>query len=106
MGYDIGCILYNTAIIGQTKIGQPLNGKLWRYTVGIIAQQTNYVRAKIGIARAGEPIATWGNRSLEILVSDLLPAWMAPVFDYISGSPLTNENGLCLTDETGAILYN
>lgn len=82
LGYDITITTFRPARAGQARAGDALYGGDWAFTwrVNAPAVTVNYARA--GISGAGDPLAAWGNKSLECRLSQMKPAESILLFGY------------------------
>lgn len=82
LGYTITITEFAPARVGQSRVGQPLNGNDWAFAWRINAPLNTISQSRVGIARAGEPLASWGNAVLECEIRELVPAHTIPIFAY------------------------
>jgi uncharacterized protein YmfQ (DUF2313 family) len=82
LGYTITITQYAPARVGQSRVGQPLNGLAWAFAWKINAPLNTIVRSTIGVSRAGDPLASWGNAVLQCEISEIVPAHTVPIFAY------------------------
>jgi uncharacterized protein YmfQ (DUF2313 family) len=82
LGYTITITQYAPARVGQSRVGQPLNGSAWAFAWKINAPLNTIVRSTIGVSRAGDPLASWGNAVLQCEISEIVPAHTIPIFAY------------------------
>lgn len=82
LGYAITVTEFAPARVGQSRMGQPLNGPDWAFAWQINAPLNTVIRSFIGSARAGDPLASWGNAVLECELRALSPAHTIPIFAY------------------------
>lgn len=82
LGYTITITEFAPARAGQLRAGQPLNGAAWAFAWRINAPLNTVVKAKVGSARAGDPLASWGNAVLQCELSEIAPAHTILIFAY------------------------
>lgn len=82
LGYTITITEFAPARVGVSRVGQPLNGRDWAFAWQINAPLNTITRSRAGIARAGEPLAAWGNAVLECEIQEIVPAHTIPIFAY------------------------
>ncbi|OTP79500.1 YmfQ family protein [Caballeronia sordidicola] len=82
LGYTITITQYAPARVGQSRVGQPLNGFAWAFAWKINAPLNTIVRSTVGVSRVGDPLASWGNAVLQCEVSEIIPAHTIPIFAY------------------------
>jgi uncharacterized protein YmfQ (DUF2313 family) len=85
-GFDIYIVTFSPFRVGINSVGQPLNGEDWAFTWGIIAPPTTVTYFRTGVSTAGEPLATWGNKTLICLIERYAPAHTIPVFRFTTES--------------------
>lgn len=83
-GYAIEVIEYFPALVGRARVGDSINapGNEFTWTVRIPGNYTQSRRAIVGDAFVGDRIATWGQGSLEALISQYKPAHTSLNFVY------------------------
>ena len=82
LGYDITITNFRPARAGIARAGDALNGNDWSMAWQVNAPPVTMSPAVAGLAAAGEPLAVWGNRSLECWLSRLAPAESVLIFNY------------------------
>lgn len=82
LGYVVTVTEFVPARIGLARAGQPLNGDAWAHAWQINASLHTVVRAQVGIAVAGEPLAYWSNSVLECQLREVMPAHTVLIFSY------------------------
>lgn len=82
LGYDITITTFRPAHAGQASAGDPINGGDWAFTWRINAPSVTVSHACVGISAAGDPLASWGNKSLECRLSQMKPAESILLFGY------------------------
>jgi len=83
-GYSIEVIEYKPARVDRAKMGDPIYGpgSEFVWAVRIPGSYTQKRMATVSDARMGDPIATWGDGSLECLISQYKPAHTTLIFLY------------------------
>ena len=74
LGYDIEITEYRQARAGWSVAGEALNGGDWSFTWKGIAPDVSFRVARAGKAHAGDPLRSWGNKTLICLLSKYCPA--------------------------------
>lgn len=82
LGYTITITEFAPARVGQSRVGQPLNGAAWAFAWKVNAPLNTVVKSRVGSARAGDPLASWGNAVLQCEISEIVPAHTIPIFAY------------------------
>lgn len=82
LGYTVTITNYTTARIGRSRCGDPLNGAAWAHAWAVNAPLNTVTKAEIGVASAGEPLASWGNTVLECEIKPRAPAHSVLLFQY------------------------
>ncbi len=82
LGYDITITTFTPAYAGIAHAGDPLYGGDWNFTWRVNAPAVSIQYAKAGSAGAGDPLAAWGNKSLECRLSQMMPAESILLFGY------------------------
>lgn len=82
LGYTITITQFAPARVGQSRVGQPLNGPAWAFAWRINAPLNTVVQSRAGISRMGDPLASWGNAVLQCEISEIVPAHTIPIFAY------------------------
>jgi len=80
LGFEI-TITEFTPLWAGFAAGDPVSNGDWRYSIRVNAPETTVRRFHAGSA-AGEPIATWGNESLECALNRIKPAHTKIHFAY------------------------
>jgi uncharacterized protein YmfQ (DUF2313 family) len=68
--------------VGQIRAGDRLEGPEANFVLGIHAPETTVFYARAGSARAGDPVARWGNEPLECFIRRITPAHVELIFAY------------------------
>lgn len=68
--------------VGLSEVGAPLNGGDWSFTWRINAPETTITLFRTGPSNVGEPLADWGNDTLECRMNKLKPAHTILLFAY------------------------
>lgn len=82
LGYAITITEFAPARVGQSRVGQPLCGPAWAFAWQINAPLNTVIRSRVGTARAGNPLASWGNAVLQCELTEIIPAHTIPIFAY------------------------
>lgn len=82
LGYTVTITEFAPARVGQSSMGQPLNGPAWAFAWQITAPLNTLVQSRVGSARAGDPLASWGNAVLQCELSAIVPAHTITIFAY------------------------
>ncbi len=82
LGYTITITEFAPARVGVSRVGLPLNGVDWAFAWKINAPLETVAQSRVGTARAGEPLASWGNAVLECELLSRVPAHTIPIFAY------------------------
>lgn len=82
LGYDITITTFRPARAGQARAGDHLYGGDWAFTWRVNAPAVTVSYARAGISGAGDPLAAWGNKSLECRLSQMKPAESILLFGY------------------------
>lgn len=82
LGYAITIDTFRPACAGFARAGDPINGGAWGFTWRINAPGATVSKAVAGITGAGDPLASWGNKSLECRLSQMKPAESILLFGY------------------------
>ncbi|MFL9966137.1 DUF2313 domain-containing protein [Paraburkholderia sediminicola] len=83
-GYTITITQFAPARVGQCRCGQPLCGLPWAFAWQINAPLNTIVQSRVGISRAGEALASFGNAVLQCELTEIIPAHTIPIFAYSS----------------------
>lgn len=82
LGYEITITTFRPPGAGQARAGTPLYGGEWAFAWRVNAPAVTVSHAKAGMAGAGDPLAAWGNKSLECRLSQMKPAESILLFGY------------------------
>lgn len=82
LGYVITITEFVPARAGLARAGQPLNGAAWASAWQVNAALHTVVKAQVGVAQAGEPLAYWNNTVLECELRAVMPAHTVLIFSY------------------------
>lgn len=82
LGYDVRIEMFAPARAGMLRAGQPVLGAAWAHTWRIVAPAQTVRRFRAGAGKAGEPLAVWGNASLECTLGRIKPAHTILQFAY------------------------
>jgi len=83
LGFDITITTFDPFRTGLSHAGDPLYGEEWVYAWRVnIAAGSTVTLFRAGRSRAGEPLATWGIRLLECVLSEYAPAHTRLMFSY------------------------
>lgn len=82
LGYSITITEFRPARAGIAVAGDAINGDSWTSAWLVNAQEVNVFVARAGSAAAGEPLAVWGNKSLECRLASVQPAHTTLIFGY------------------------
>lgn len=84
LGYTVTVTEYVASRVGQSRVGQSISrlGPQWSFAWQINAPLNTVTQSRAGYARAGEPLASWGNEVLECEISELIPAHTTIIFAY------------------------
>ncbi|WP_307850306.1 YmfQ family protein [Paraburkholderia aspalathi] len=82
LGYVITITEFAPARVGQSRVGQPLCGPPWAFAWQINAPLNTITQSRAGTARAGDPLASWGNAVLQCEITEIIPAHTIPIFAY------------------------
>lgn len=82
LGYDITITTFRPARAGLAQAGDPIFGGDWSFTWRVNAPAVTVTHAVAGITGAGDPLAAWGNKSLECRLSQMKPAESILLFGY------------------------
>ncbi|SFH13008.1 YmfQ family protein [Pseudomonas sp. NFACC45] len=82
LGYDITIATFRPPQAGLARAGDSLYGGDWAFTWRVNAPAVTVSYARAGITGAGDPLAAWGNRSLECRLSQMKPAESILLFGY------------------------
>jgi uncharacterized protein YmfQ (DUF2313 family) len=82
LGYDITITTFRPARAGRARAGDAIYGGDWSFAWRVNAPAVTISRAVVGRAAAGDPLASWGNKSLECRLSQMKPAESILLFGY------------------------
>jgi uncharacterized protein YmfQ (DUF2313 family) len=82
LGYSITITQFVPARVGQSRVGQPLNGEAWAHAWRVNSALNTVVRSRVGSSVAGDPLASWGNNVLECELKEIAPAHTTLIFSY------------------------
>ncbi|ASW00130.1 YmfQ family protein [Paraburkholderia aromaticivorans] len=84
LGYTVTVTEYVSARVGQSRVGQPVFrlGPQWSFVWQINAPLNTITQSKVGTARAGDPLASWGNAVLQCELNEVIPAHTILIFAY------------------------
>ena len=82
LGYEITIDTFQPARAGIARAGDPVNGGEWGFAWRVNAPAVTITYAVAGRAAAGDPLASWGNKSLECRLSQMKPAESILLFGY------------------------
>ncbi|PTQ68133.1 YmfQ family protein [Pseudomonas sp. GV071] len=82
LGYQISITVFKPALAGLARAGDPVNGGDWNFAWRVNAPAVTITRAVAGLTGAGDPLAVWGNKSLECRLSQMKPAESIVIFGY------------------------
>lgn len=82
LGYDITITTFRPARAGLARAGDPIYGGDWSFTWRVNASAVTVTHAVAGITGAGDPLAAWGNKSLECRLNQMKPAESILLFGY------------------------
>lgn len=81
LGYSVAIEEFRPFRVGSTAGGSLTNGA-WLYTWRMRSPATTATHFAAGLSVAGEPLAAWGNDSLECKINQLKPAHTFALFAY------------------------
>lgn len=84
LGYTITITEYRRAMAGFTTCGAALNGDDWPFVCLITAPETTINYAQAGAAYCGDPLRSWGNKTLECKLKKIAPSHIIMKFGYES----------------------
>lgn len=82
LGYEITITEFQPFRAGQSRAGDPVYDEEWAYAWQVNAPEETISYFAAGQGAAGEPLATWGNETLECVISRLKPAHTIVIFAY------------------------
>lgn len=82
LGYDITITTFRPARAGIARAGDPIYGGDWDFTWRVNAPAVTVTYARAEVAGAGDPLASWGNKTLECRFRQLMPAESILLFGY------------------------
>jgi uncharacterized protein YmfQ (DUF2313 family) len=88
------------------RAGDPVRGQDWAFAWEITTQATTIVYFRASLSTAGEPLATWGNKTLECLIERYAPAHTVIIWRYVQeGGGSVWDRGESIYDQ-GASLWD
>lgn len=82
LGYEITITTFRPARAGIARAGDRVYGGDWDYAWRVNAPAVTVSYAVAGLAAAGDPVASWGNKILECRLSQMKPAESTLLFGY------------------------
>jgi len=82
LGYDVTITTFRAARAGIARAGDHIYGGDWNFAWRVNAPAVTVSYAVAGMAAAGDPVASWGNKSLECRLSQMKPAESILLFGY------------------------
>lgn len=82
LGYEITITTFRPARAGIARAGDRVYGGDWDYAWRVNAPAVTVSYAVAGLAAAGDPVASWGNKTLECRLSQMKPAESTLLFGY------------------------
>ncbi len=82
LGYEITITTFRPARAGIARAGDRVYGGDWDYAWRVNAPAVTVSYAVAGLAAAGDPVASWGNKFLECRLSQMKPAESTLLFGY------------------------
>lgn len=84
LGYSVTVTEYVASRVGQSRVGQSNSrmGQQWSFAWQINAPLITVTQSRTGSARAGDPLASWGNAVLQCEISEVAPAHTMVIFAY------------------------
>lgn len=82
LGFTVDVQEFAVARAGLTRVGERLNGEAWAHTFRIRAPAQTVTFAQSGLAKVGDPLASWGNQVLTCTLARLAPAHTVIQFGY------------------------
>jgi uncharacterized protein YmfQ (DUF2313 family) len=84
LGYTVTVTEYVASRVGQSRVGQSVSrmGYAWSFAWQINASLNTIAQSRVGSARAGEPLASWGNAVLQCEINQVIPAHTTIIFAY------------------------
>jgi uncharacterized protein YmfQ (DUF2313 family) len=99
LGYEVMIAEFRPFRAGLSSAGDPLTNGDWVYTWRVYAPEVTVTYFKAGQSVAGEPLAAWGNDSLECRLRQFNPAHTIVQFAYGAFEALAAENGDILSTQ-------
>lgn len=87
MGFTVKISEYRPFRVGVAHAGDQLSNGDWRHTWSVRAPINTTVKFRVGVSAVGEPLALWGNASMECRIRHYRPAHTNLFFSY---GPSTN----------------
>ena len=82
LGFDVRITEFRPFRAGETPVGGALTNGDWAYTWRVKGPETSVQVFRVGLSAAGEPLAWWGNSSLECRLRKIKPAHTILQFAY------------------------
>lgn len=82
LGFAVTITEFRAFKAGRAKAGDPITNGDWVYTWRVNAAATTIIHFRAGQSAAGEPVAEWGNATLEATITRLKPAHTRVLFSY------------------------
>lgn len=82
LGYTVTVTQFIPARAGILRAGQALRGAAWAHAWQINAPLNTVTQMRVGIGKAGEPLAFWSNTVLECQLNEVKPAHTVLIFSY------------------------
>lgn len=82
LGYDVTITTFRPPRAGIARAGDAVYGGDWNFAWRINAPAETITYARAGMTAAGDPVASWGNKSLECRLSQMKPAESILLFGY------------------------
>jgi len=82
-GYEITITEFRQARAGWSVAGDRLNGEDWPFTWMVTVPDVTYKVARAGSARAGDPLRSWGNKTLICLLDRYSPPHTLYLLEFV-----------------------
>ncbi len=82
LGYTISITQFAPARAGAARAGTPCYGNDWAFAWRVSAPLATATHARAGVSGAGEPLAFWGNATLESALRRIAAAHTVLIFSY------------------------
>lgn len=82
LGYTVTVTNYSPFRVGTNAVGDHLNGADWAQTWAINSALTTVSYFAVGQSTVGDPLASWGNATLECRMNQIKPAHTVLQFHY------------------------